>query len=112
MPSNMTKEEAIELYESGWWKDKPAREVARLQLSEDTLCMPFGEFHKAVEEALDRPVWTHEFADPGRLLAELDGDEPKPEDPQGHAVDSLAAMMVSMGKDPDSQMIVLGDPDE
>lgn len=103
----MTKAEALELVDSGWWEGRPVEEVARWQLEESRLCMPFGDFHKAVEEALGRSVWTHEFADPKRLLAELDGDEPTPENPAQHAVDSLAALLVSMGKDPDESMIVV-----
>jgi hypothetical protein len=27
------------------------------------LCCPFDELHKFVEAVLQRPVWTHEFAD-------------------------------------------------
>lgn len=104
----MTKEQAIELFESGWWEGRPAEEVARWQLQESRLCMPLGEFHKAVEEALDRSVWTHEFAGGcASLLAELDGDEPKPENLNQHAVDSLAALLLSHGKDPDETMVVL-----
>lgn len=28
-------------------------------------CGPFADVHKLAEELLGRPVWTHEFADPG-----------------------------------------------
>ena len=27
-------------------------------------CGPFGDIHKKIEELLDRPVFTHEMADP------------------------------------------------
>ena len=57
----MTKDQAIALFDSGWWKNKTARQIVGFQLFESRLCMPFGEFHKAVEEAFGRPVWTHEF---------------------------------------------------
>jgi len=57
----LTKEQAIEFYDSGAWKNMTSKERAAFQLEQDLLCMPFGEFHKAVEEALGRPVWTHEF---------------------------------------------------
>jgi len=73
----MEREEAIKMAESGWWKGKSAQEIAEFQLAEDRLCMPFDEFHKAVEEWLERPVWTHEFADTGELLAEGHGENHK-----------------------------------
>ena len=57
----MTKKQAVALGESKWWQSKTARELAMFQLHEPLLCMPFDVFHKAVEEALQRPVFTHEF---------------------------------------------------
>lgn len=74
----MTKEEAIAYYDSRQWATLSDRERAELQLSEDLLCMPFSLFHKSVEKALGRPVWTHEFANRVRLRKELLGIEPKP----------------------------------
>lgn len=75
----ITKEQAIELAESGWWKDMDARDVATVQLFEPLLCMPFDEFHSAVEKALGRPVFTHEFGlNMDGLRAELMGDKPAP----------------------------------
>lgn len=75
----MTKEEAIRLYDSGIWKEWSDYERAYFQLNEEKLCMPFKVFHAAVEKALGRPVWTHEF---GRnwsgLLDELEGKAGKP----------------------------------
>ncbi len=40
--------------------------------------MPFGVFHEAVEKALGRPVFTHEFANPDALKSELMGYRPPP----------------------------------
>jgi len=74
----MTREEAAILVESKWWTQVGYRERATFQLYEERLCMPFDVFHKAVEKALGRPVWTHEFADPKRLQDELRGDRPRP----------------------------------
>jgi len=56
------RDKAIALAQSNWWKGRPAREVAKFQLFTDELAMDFGDFHKALEEALGRPVWTHELA--------------------------------------------------
>lgn len=55
------EEVAIKLGNSGWWKDKTHEEIVRFQLFTAQLCMPFGEFHGAVEKCLGRPVFTHEF---------------------------------------------------
>ena len=57
----MTKDHALALAESGWWKEKTARQICMFQLFEPLLCMPFSEFHKALEDSLGRPVWTHEL---------------------------------------------------
>ena len=67
----LTEEEAIALAESGWWIDQDAVTLAQFQLAQEVLCMDFGAFHAAVETALGRPVWTHEFVDPDRLWDEL-----------------------------------------
>ena len=104
----MTKEEAIALAETGWWKDKPARDVALWQLNEPLMCMAFGDFHGAVEEAIGRPVWTHEFVNPQSLMDEIRGLVDSPEDPDQHAMDSLAAIVVSQGRDPDVVIIPVG----
>lgn len=74
----MTEDEAKALAESGFWEDMSLEDRAIFQLCEDRLCMPFDIFHQAIEAALGRPVWTHEFADADRLKRELFGDEPAP----------------------------------
>lgn len=74
----ITKEQALALHESGWWKTLTARDIVAFQLFTDRLCMPFGDFHKAVEGALGRSVWTHEFGSSGGLQAEFLGDKPAP----------------------------------
>jgi len=70
----MDKKQAVDMANSKWWEDKTAKEIAEFQLVENLLCMPFDVFHKAVEEWLGRPVWTHEFASPEELLAEGHGE--------------------------------------
>ena len=57
----MTKDEAIELYESNFWEKLTDKENAILQLYGERLCMPPSVFHKAIEGALGRAVFTHEF---------------------------------------------------
>ena len=77
LPTNpLTKEEAIALFETNWWVGRPAREIASFQLFEDKLCCPFNIFHAAIEEALGRPVFTHEFGlNYEGLCKELGGGE-------------------------------------
>lgn len=72
------RDAAIALGATGWWATTSARAIAEFQLHTAELCMPFGEFHRAIEEALGRPVWTHEFADLDGLRAELMGQRPAP----------------------------------
>ena len=76
---NLTREQAIALAETGWWKDKSPREIVAFQLFETALCMDFGDFHLAVEKALGRPVFTHEFGlNLDGLQKEFLGEQPMP----------------------------------
>ena len=74
----MTTEQAIQLAESRWWEGLPSHDIVMFQLFEKKLCMDFGSFHQAVEKALGRPVWTHEFARADALKQEFLGDKPAP----------------------------------
>ena len=48
-------------YENKWWESSDPFEVAWGQLNEPALIMDFGKFHEAIEKALGRPVYSHEF---------------------------------------------------
>jgi hypothetical protein len=74
------KEKAIALFESKWWeRGLASKHIAMFQLSIDELCMPFDLFHKAIEKALGRPVYTHEFGlNRDNLILELIGEKDAP----------------------------------
>lgn len=72
----MDREQAIKMAESEWWKDLDSRVIVAFQLFEDRLCMDFGDLHKALEECLCRPVFTHEFANIEMLRAEFHKESP------------------------------------
>ena len=55
------KENAIKLAKSKWWVGLGCREIFRVGMFTQELCLPFDVLHKAVEDSLGRPVWTHEF---------------------------------------------------
>gem|GEM_PF-5448199 len=57
----MTKEQAIKLSESEFWKKMTFRQIAEFQLFEPLLCVPFEIFHEAMEKTLNRPIFTHEL---------------------------------------------------
>ena len=57
----LTEEQAILLAKTKFWQQMSHHQRARFQLFESRLCMPFDIFHEAIERALGRPVWTHEF---------------------------------------------------
>ena len=63
--THLTKEEADAYAATGWYKNKTAQEIVDFQLFEDRLCMPIDLFHKALEEALGRPVKSEEFSAKG-----------------------------------------------
>lgn len=67
----ISKEEAVDIANTDWWREVSLGEAARIQLHQDKLIMPFSKFHEGMEELLGRPVWTHEFAIPGLLQEEL-----------------------------------------
>ena len=75
----MTKEQAVELYDSKFWKKMTHRDRAVFQMNEPRLCMPFEVFQEAIEKALGRPVFTHEFGlNYNGLLKELMNGAPAP----------------------------------
>lgn len=57
----LTKEQAIAFCESKCYEKWSARQIVEFQMEQDRLCVPFDVFHKAIEETLGRPVFTHEF---------------------------------------------------
>jgi len=70
----LTKEEAIKFAEEKKWEGMSAIELASFQITQECLCMPFDVFHKAVEDSLGYPVFTHSFGDRGaveRMTEEL-----------------------------------------
>ena len=73
----LNEKEAIEFYDSEAWKHLSASQKASFQMNQQLLCMPFAEFHKAVEEVLGRSVLTHEFDFP-LIRDELNGKVPPP----------------------------------
>ena len=74
----LTKEQAIAFAENKLYEGMTSRQIAEFQLNQERLCMPFGVFHKAIEKALGRPVWTHEFAFSENLKQELMGERDAP----------------------------------
>jgi len=75
----INKEMAIQLAESKFWETMSAKDIALFQLEAELLCMPFEVFHKAIEEALNRPVYTHEMGLNWKgLREELLGEKEKP----------------------------------
>lgn len=79
MQGPLTREQAIALYDTGFWESLAYAERARFQLAERRLCMPFDVFVEAVERALGRPVTVGEYLSSQRLLAELTGEQRTPD---------------------------------
>lgn len=71
--TQFTYEEALAYYNSGQWKNLTAQEITSMGLYQDRLCMPFDVILDAASNALNRPVYTHEFLNPQRLKDELAG---------------------------------------
>lgn len=78
-PRKIGRDAAIALAETKWWEGKSATEIATFGMEVAELCCPWSVFHEAIEKALGRPVYTHEFGlNPAGLLAELYSDKPSP----------------------------------
>ena len=67
----LTQKEAIEIYEKGDWKNWNHIEIAKFQLPQKILAMPFDVYQTALERILKRPVFRVEFVFPERLLKEV-----------------------------------------
>ena len=67
----LNEQEAIEFHDSNAWKSMSHQELAEFQVNQPLLCVPFEKFHEAVEATLERPVYTHEFADAEALQNEI-----------------------------------------
>jgi hypothetical protein len=98
--SEMTREQAIELAETGWWKDRKPEDIVSFQLFEEKLCMDFGDFQMAVEKVLGHPVWTHEFAYPDSLRKEFLKERPAPTFSEILAIIPEAKRIVIVAKEP------------
>ena len=55
----LTKEEALSLYESGVWQSWSDEEIVKVQLFQNLLFLPFARFHQAIEKVFHRPVSRH-----------------------------------------------------
>ena len=73
-----TTEQAIAFGEAKLYEKMSDREKVQFQLFQEKLCMPFDVFHKAIENVLGRPVYTHEFAFIGELQKEFLGEKEPP----------------------------------
>lgn len=69
----LTEEQAVQIYKAGDWRKWTPKQLVCFQMNQDRLCVPFHEFHSAVNDVFGRAVFTHEFADRKRLLEELEG---------------------------------------
>lgn len=69
----ITKEQAILIYNSGLWLDWTPEEKVKFQLYQNRLAMPWGEFCGAMNTVLGRRVFTHEYANKEALQAEFEG---------------------------------------
>ncbi len=74
----ISRKTALKLAKSEFWKTMTAKEIVMFHYNTSRVCMPFNVLHKAVEEALGRQVWSHEFGSKGELLKELMKEKPAP----------------------------------
>lgn len=76
----LTREQAIEIYNTEWWKSATDEQIVSFELFTPRLCLPFDRLLEAIAKVLGRPVWSHEFASSNidNLRREYLGDKPAP----------------------------------
>lgn len=57
----ITEQSAKQLAKSNFWMKMNAEDIARFQLYQPLLCVPFHIFQTCLEALFDRPIYTHEF---------------------------------------------------
>ena len=55
------KDKAIEMANSKWWVGMNAKDIAKVGMFTQELCLPFDILHENLEKALGRAVFTHEL---------------------------------------------------
>lgn len=66
--THLTREEALAYAASGWYEGKSAEDIVAFQLFEERCCLPFEQFHAALEAVLGRTVEVVEFGRDGYPL--------------------------------------------
>ena len=74
----LTKEQAIEIYESNVWKNWTPEQILDLQLFQHRTCVPTNVFYDAMEKVLGRKILIHEFAFLDELAKEYLGEKDSP----------------------------------
>lgn len=83
----LTKEQAIELGNSKWWRYVNNASIAAFQLTQETLCCPILVYKDALSRTLGRNVYTHELVEPELLIREMNREIKTP------SVDEIIAML-------------------
>lgn len=55
-----TRDQAEKLFKTQWWMDVAPETLAKIQLSQDYLLMPYWTYHQALERALGRGLYFNE----------------------------------------------------
>ena len=74
----LTEEQAKAFYDNKCYEGMSYMDIAKFQIEQERLCVPFSLFHEAIEKALGRPVFTHEFMFADGLRKELYGEKEPP----------------------------------
>lgn len=74
----LTKEQAIELAKTEWWKDVNFASVAAFQVTQNKLCCPIDVYKESLVKTLNREVFTHELSQPEKLIAEMNKEKKAP----------------------------------
>jgi len=62
MTDQLDQAQAVEFHDSLQWQTMSYQELAKFQINQKHLCMPWDVFHEAVEKTIGYPVYSHEFA--------------------------------------------------
>lgn len=78
MRRSIGRDNAVKMYQKGWWVGKPYRDIALVGLSLQELTVPLTTLHLAVENTLARPISIEQVkTNPDELLRKILGWMPE-----------------------------------
>jgi hypothetical protein len=70
--AQLTKKEAIAMFDRGEWKNWTPEQVVKCQLYQERTVLPFDLFKKSLSQVLGRQISTVDLSEPEKLRQEVE----------------------------------------